>query len=213
MSNGALFPNGLVILGSGGHAKVVADAALLTGWQISGHLGPGPGKAAGIGPYLGTDEEIPDLARQGQKFVLGFGFVNGAGAARRAAMLARLLDMQVQLPVIRHPSAVIAASAQISAGCFIAAGAVVSVGTIINTGAIINTASVVDHDCQIGMNTHVATGAKLAGDINIGDNALLGIGCALRQGLQVGKNAIVGAGAVVIDDVDAGKTVVGCPAR
>lgn len=203
----------LVILGSGGHAGVLAEAAVMTGWRVKGYLGQVASAASGVGPWLGDDDQIEAMAKAGQAFAVGLGFVSAAGALRRASLLERLLKAGAVLPVIRHPGAIVSPSARLGAGVFVAAGAVVSTGAEIGAGALLNTASVADHGCRIGPNVHLATGARLAGDVCVGADALLGIGCAARQGVTIGPGAIVGAGAVVIRDVPAGATVLGCPAR
>lgn len=203
-------PAGLVILGSGGHASVLAEAASLSGWHIGGYLGPT--STPGSIPRLGGDEDIGRLANLGYDFALGLGFVNAAGAARRAGLLAHLRQLGVSLPVIRHPAAILSPSAMVAEGVLLAAGSLISAGAQIGAGAILNSGAIVDHCSLIGANTHVATGARLAGDVTVGDNVLLGIGCVLRQGVRVGAGAVIGAGAVVIRDVAAGATVYGCPA-
>lgn len=207
----------LVLIGSGGHARVLAEAARATGWTLAGHLGPAAGSEPDFGPYLGNDDAIPALAGQGLAFALGFGFVTAAGAERRAATLARLRGLQVEfpeiLPVIRHPSAIVSGSARMAAGSFAAAGAIIGPETGIGPGAIVNTGAIIDHDCHLGANCHAATGARLAGNVTVAANVLLGIGCILRQGIRIGENAVIAAGAVVIRDVPPGALVMGNPAH
>lgn len=212
MAEGAL-PPPLVLLGIGGHTRVVAEAAALLGYRIAGHLTPQDGQGSGGGPWLGNDDQIGALARSGHVFALAFGFVDAKGAARRAAVLTLLTDAGAKMPVIRHPAAVISPAARLAPGVFVAAGAVVGPGVDIGAGAIINTGALVEHDCRLGRNTHAATGCRLAGGVQVGDDVLLGLGCAVRQGVRIGAGAIIGAGAVVLGDVPPGACMVGVPAR
>ena len=202
----------LIVLGAGGHAAVVAEAIVLSGARLAGHLAPAAGTDAHLlGPWLGDDAGAADLVAQGFGLVPGMGFVDGQGAARRGAWLAGL--PQAGLCSVIHPRAVLSPSARIGAGGFLAAGAVLGSRSTAGPGLILNSGSIVDHDCHLGANCHVATGARVAGGVEIGDDVLIGAGATIRQGLRIGKGAVVGAGAVVLRDVAPAATVVGIPAR
>lgn len=201
----------IVILGAGGHAAVVAEAAVLSGMTLAGHLAPQPGDDTLLGAHLGDDDAIAGLLAAGHDLAIGFGFVNAAGAQRRAKVLAML--PQDRLAMIAHPSAVISPSGQIGAGGFAAAGAIFGTRSRAAAGLLLNSGAIIDHDCVIGRNCHVATGAKVSGGVVMGDNVLIGTGASVRQGIRIGDNAVIGAGAVVVADVPVGATVVGVPAR
>ena len=70
-----------------------------------------------------------------------------------------------------------------------------------------------EHDCRLGDNIHVATGAKMCSTVTVGSEAHIGAGATVRQGISIGEGAIIGAGAVVVEDVDPWTVVVGVPAR
>lgn len=205
---------GIVILGAGGHAAVVAEAAALSGMSVAGYLSPqpaDPAEEALIGPCLGNDDAIPALLAAGHDFVTGLGFVNARGAQHRARLLTLLPEDR--LAVILHPSAILSPSGQIGAGAFAAAGSIFGTRSRAGAGLLLNSGAVVDHDCVIGRNCHVATGAKVSGGVVMGDNVLVGTGATVRQGIRIGDNVVIGGGAVVVADVPAGATVVGVPAR
>lgn len=192
----------LVIIGAGGHACVLAEAAISSGWAIAGHIAPQAGSDPLLGVWLGTDDAITsDMV-----CALGLGFVDRAGAQRRAALLDHAKA------TVLHPAAIIANSAQIDQGAFAAAGAMISTQAHIGAGALINTGAIVDHHCRVGTNTHIATGARLTGNVTIGNNVLVGAGAIIRQGVSIGHDCIVGAGAVVLDDMPDKTTWVGNPA-
>lgn len=203
----------VVLLGAGGHARVVAEALMLTGRKVAGHLAPTDEGARDPlqGDWLGNDDKIPALVALGHDLALGLGFVNARGAAHRARLLASLPE--AALPVICHPRACVSSHATLAPGVVICAGAVVSVGTDLRLGAVVNSGAIVDHDGRVGANTHIATGAHVAGNVLIGRDVLIGVGAAVRQGIRIGDGAIIGAGAVVTRDVAPGTTVVGNPAR
>lgn len=197
------------ILGSSGHARVVAESIFACGLPLLGHVGPETGQ--GVGPYLGDDEVLESLFRKGAKAVVGLGFVDTSSRAIRKKVLEKVEPRC--LANIMHPSAVVSTSVTLQQGVFVAPAAVLGAGSTFGLGTIINTAAVVDHDCVIGINCHIATGARLAGGVTIGEDCLIGVGASIRQGVTVGSGAIVGVGAAVVHDVPAGATVVGVPAR
>ncbi len=201
----------IVILGSGGHARVVADACNSTARSIAGFIGPDAGSRGVIeeGVHLGGDECLED-----GDFVHSHDFVVGVGSQQRRAELSRMLcNRGARLATVVHASAVVAPSATLGPGTVVFAGAVVNPGARLGGWVIVNTNATVDHDARLADGVHVCPGAALAGDVTCGENAFIGTGASVSRGIEIGARAVVGAGAVVIDDVVAGATVVGVPAR
>jgi len=201
----------LILIGSGGHACVVAETARLAGWQIAGHIAPQGGGDALLGDWLGDDDVLAAHLAKGWVCALGLGFVDAATAARRAALLARIDP--AHLATVLHPCATVAPSAQIGAGGFVAAHSVVNTRASLGIGALVNTGAIVEHHTNTGRNVHIATGARLAGGVTLGDDVLAGAGCVVRQGVRIGDGAVIGAGCVVLSDVPAAATWVGNPGR
>lgn len=200
----------LVLLGAGGHAQVVADAALASGkWSaIRWHdddtsLRPLVGDAitGSIDAFFGT-------ADRGLEVALGI----GSGKLRRE-LLSRLVDAGFVLPPIVHPQACVSGFAAVLDGAVVLAGGIVNVGATVGSGAIVNTAASVDHHCRIGTCAHIGPGARLAGDVSIGERTWIGIGASVIEGVNVGARAIVGAGAVVVGDIPEDVVATGVPAR
>ena len=199
----------IVVIGAGGHARVIAES---TPHDIAGHLSPDRSDPDPLlGPWLGTDASVEDLAASGHRFVVGLGFVDGAGARRRSALLAALDD--VELATITHAEAIVSPSSALGPGVFVAAGAVVGTRTEIGRGSIVNTGAVIDHDGSIGRNVHLAPRVVLSGGVHVGDDSLVGVGATVRQGIRIGARVVVGAGAVVLHDLPDDTTAVGVPAR
>ncbi len=205
----------VVLIGGGGHARVVAETLAALGRAPRGYLAPQPAPdgalSAALGPRLGGDTELARWAGEGCVFALGIGFVDADGAGRRAGLVARI--PADRLLTVSHPGAIVAPSAVIGRGAFLGPGAIVGTSTALGAAAIINSGAIVEHDCRIGGNVHVASGARLAGNVTVGAGALIGTGATVLQGVTVGEGAAVGAGAAVIRDVPAGATVAGVPAR
>lgn len=200
-----------VVLGAGGHARVVVDA--LPGGVAGGHVSPEPATDARLGPHLGGDHVIAALAKAGHGFVLGLGFVDGGGARRRAGLLEQLAAADADLVTVVHAAATVSASASIGPGAFVAAGAVLGPDVRIGRGSIVNTRASVDHDCVIGDNVHIAPGAVLSGGVRVGADSLIGVGAVVIQGITIGAGVVVGAGAVVVADLPDGVIARGVPAK
>lgn len=198
-----------MIVGAGGHARVVGEA--VGAGRLRGHVAPAPADDPLLGPWLGDDHAAADLAASGHRFALGIGFVDRPGSERRAA----ILDAWAPWPLVSvtHPTAIVSASAVVGPGAFVAAGAIIGTAAELGTGSIVNTGAVVDHDGRIGRNAHIAPGAVLSGDVLVGSGTLVGVGATVRQGVRIGRSVVIGAGAVVIGDVDDGVTALGVPAR
>lgn len=200
----------VVILGSGGHARVVAEAVELTGRTVVGHVAPNPRVDGFLGDYLGDDNSIASLIADGHQLAVGLGFVDRIGAYRRAEILNHVENSAM---LVVHPSSIISPTANICEGAFIAAGAVVGPSTSVGAFSIINTGAVVDHDGLIGRNVHIGPGACLSGGVEIGDHTLIGVGVSVVQGVRIGAGVVVGAGSVVVTDIASETTAVGVPAR
>ena len=195
----------LCLLGAGGHAAVVAEAARGAGWNVTGayHDGDGDGlETLGI-PSLGA---IADAS--GTKTALHAAV---GDAALRRAWTEGIEDSR--LPVIIHPSAIVSPSATIGAGVFVGPGAIVNAHARLEQGAIVNSGAIVEHDAVVGAFAHIAPGAVLGGAATIGDDALIGLGARVRPTASIGRAAVLGAGATAIDDVGAGIVAIGTPAR
>jgi sugar O-acyltransferase (sialic acid O-acetyltransferase NeuD family) len=204
-----------VILGAGGHAKVLIDCIQAAGTaSIRGILESDPEKweTAVLGvPILGGDAMLPVLRSQGiSHFVVGVGSVGDSRVRKRLYNLG--LSHELLPLTILHPRAVCSAHALLGQGVQVLPGAIINAGAILGNNIIVNSGAIVEHDCTLGDHVHIATGARLAGTVSVETGAHIGIGAAIRQGIRIGEGAIVGAGAVVVRDVAPRTVVVGVPA-
>lgn len=208
--------NSLLIVGAGGHGRVVADAALLLGYRriafLDDHLfeslgAPGSSTVKGV-DVLGPCSLSAQLAQDWQAAIVAFG-----DNRRRLTTLTALESEGFELPALVHPSSVISQQAELGGGVFVAGNAVVNIGSVLAKGVIVNTAATVDHDCHLAAGCHVSPGAHLAGGVHVGQRSWVGIGSTVKQGVKIGDDVTVGAGAVVLNDVLDGLTVAGVPAQ
>ena len=203
----------VVIIGAGGHGKVVLDILRAQGkHDPAGFVDTTPaltGTVVGGKPVFGPPNLLPKLRQRGID-----GAIVAIGDCRVRAQYARVLREQgFELINAIHPSACVSPTAAIGHNVVIAPQAAVCTEAKIGDSVILNTGSIVDHECEIGEGAHICPGVQLAGRVRVGPGAWVGIGANVIQCLSIGEYALVGAGAVVIRDVPAYATVVGCPAR
>lgn len=189
----------MVLIGGGGHAKVVIDAVKSSkNYSIYGIVDPSlkPGGSVLDVKIIGGDDLLAGIFKKGiTNAFIGIGSIGNCGIRKK--IFNNLKDIGFRLPVIIHPNAIVASDVKLGEGTFIAAGAIVNCGTVIGRNAILNTASSVDHDCVLGDFVHVAPGATLSGCVKIGEETHIGTGAAVIQCLNIGIGCIVGAGATV----------------
>lgn len=205
-----------VILGAGGHARVVIDAMEQQGkyhpWGILDRDRRLWGTRLDGVLVVGGDDVLPKLVTEGvQAFTVGVGSIGDM--TPRIRLFQAGVAAGLAPATLVHPSAIISRRARIDAGCHLMAASVVHAGARLGQNVIVNTSAVVEHDCDVADHVHIATGAKLASTVRIGSGAHIGAGSTVRQSISIGEGAIVAAGAVVVTDVAPGTVVMGVPAK
>jgi len=206
----------LVIVGTGDHARVMADVARAGGRAMAGFVRPGPAAAADDPDAI---DGLPVLAALDEGDAISgitgeIEFVVAIGANRlREQAFRQCLALGWQPAPLVHPTAVLLGGARIAPGAQICAAAIIGLAAEIGTDVIVNTAASVDHDARIGDHAFIGPGARLAGRVTVGEGAHVGIGAVVREGCTIGAWSYVAAGAVVVDDVPSGTRVAGVPAR
>jgi sugar O-acyltransferase (sialic acid O-acetyltransferase NeuD family) len=201
----------LLVLGAGGHGKVVADAALgMAQWDYIAFADDA--RYGSAGPLeldiVGRLSEFEELRSRFRSVALGIG-----DNKLRDAIFRRASAAGYDLPLIVHPSASVSKFATLGPGCVVFAQAAINAGASLGHACIVNTGATVDHDCEIAEAVHVSPGAHLAGGVKIGAGAWIGIGASVREGVRIGAGAKVGAGSVVVKEVTANSVVYGVPAK
>jgi sugar O-acyltransferase (sialic acid O-acetyltransferase NeuD family) len=191
----------LILLGAGGHAKVLIEILKFNQAPILGLTDSSykqGEKVLGI-EVLGGDEIIYDYP---PKEIL---LINGIGGLPERSLRWKLAEQfkerGYRFATIVDPSAVIASDVELADGVQVMAGVVLQPNVKVGMDSIINTSAVIEHDCNIGDSCHIAPSCTLSGGVNVGNKTHVGVGTNIIQGINIGVNSVVGAGSIVLHDV------------
>lgn len=200
----------VVILGGGGHAKVVIDILEQAGEvDIAGFVSAAEQPDALCGyRRLGSDDVLVATLRDG----IQNAFVAIGDNRRRQDCIGALQRQGFTLINAISPAAVISKYASLARGIAVMPGAVINAGARLDDGVIVNTNASVDHDCVIGACVHIAPGVALAGCVTLGEGVFLGAGTTVIPNIAIGAWTTVGAGAAVVADLPDRVVAVGVPA-
>lgn len=200
----------VIIIGAGGHAKVVADIVKSSGDQIVG--------------FLDDNIDLRDNTIFEDKIVLGTTrvedvekykdnyFIIGIGSNRVRKIISEKYP-ELNWYTAIHPSAIIGSNVEIGEGSVVMAGTIINTGTVIGKHCIINTSSSIDHDNVLEDYVHVSPGSHLAGAVKIMKGTWICAGVTIINNITIGKNNVIGAGATVIRNIEEeNSTFIGIPA-
>lgn len=206
----------IIIIGSGGHAKVVADIILTRkeklkeNSEIIGFLDDNfknlkYNNIFGI-PILGDLENIKNFISKDYSFVIAI----GDNDIRKK--ISENYSKLIYYTAI-HPKSIISREVKIGAGTVVMANVVINPNSIIGKHCILNTSSVIEHDSRLGSYVHISPNTTLCGGVSIDDNSWIGAGSVVCQQIYIGKDVVVGANSVVVKDIENSCIVVGNPAK
>lgn len=202
--------NKVILVGAGGHAKVVLDALLANGIP-----------AAQILIFDRTDElksllnlEVQSIKNDEALLDLEGLFHIAMGDLEKRIRIYHMLKKAGKIfASIIHPAAHVSPFSYIGTGSFIAAGSIIAANAKIGESCIINHNAVVDHEVKIDELSHIAPGTILGGKVCIGKACLIGSGASILPDIEIGDRVIVGSGAVVTQNITSGSKVMGIPAK
>ncbi|MDB5720750.1 MAG: hexapeptide transferase family protein [Alphaproteobacteria bacterium] len=198
----------LVIIGAGGHGRVVLDAAIASGMAVRGFVADPPPPFTNDADYLGG------LSLLSGDFLGDHDFIVAIGDQKvRRETCEQIRNDGGRLAIVIHPRAWISPSATIGGGTAIMGGVIVNANASVGDFCILNTGCSVDHDSVLEDGVQLCPGVRLAGRVHCGADAFVGTGASIIPDIRVGAAAVVGAGAVVVRHVQAGAGVRGNPAR
>ncbi len=155
----------LLIVGAGGHGKVILDAAIKQNhYTIVGFLDEQKSLGTVIEQdytVLGGLEGIEDLFSAETCFVVAI----GDNMIRKR--IYDKLNKVLVAAVLIHPSAYVSASSEVGAGSVVLAGAVINSGSTIGENCIINSLALVDHETRVGSHSHISQGALIGSNLKL----------------------------------------------
>ena len=205
----------VLLLGSGGHAKVLIDCLhKLSDVEILGMFDTDParvGQQVLDVQVLATEDAINDFLPGEVYLVHAVG--SASSCENRKKIFEKFKALGYSFFSVIHPAAIVSKDVVLGEGVQLMAGSVVQPGCKIDDNVILNTGASIDHDCHIGIHVHVASGVVCSGNVSIGDCSHIGVGSVTIQNISIGKNCLVAAGAVVVNDCADGSKIIGVPAK
>lgn len=198
----------IVIIGSGGHSRVIIDSCARVGRKVAGVLAPT--KPSNIeAPFLGDDSLIDN-----SEFVAVHEFMIGVGDMAIRRRIGELLTRRGGIgATVIDPSAIVGARVSWGEGLFVCAGVVIGSDVKIGRHVVVNTKAGIDHDCVLGDYAFVGPGVTLAGGVQCGEEVLFGVASCVIPNVRIGHRTIIGAGAAVISNIEDDNIAMGIPAR
>lgn len=200
----------VVIIGAGGHAKVIVDMVLQNGkYDIAGLIDRKDAKGFWGIPVIGDDQDLQKVYDGGVHYA--FVALGSNMLRRKISKMAETIGFQLINVISKN--AILSKRCSLGKGIVIMPGAVINADAVLGDGCIVNTNASLDHESVMGSYAHIAPGTNIAGKVSIGELTFVGLGARIIDGITVGRNVVVGSGAVIIHDIDDGCTVVGVPAK
>lgn len=143
----------LLILGAGGHGKVVREVAMsikdeTTLYDSVDFLDDNFKEA------IGKIEELEKWKDQYDEVFCGIG-----NNAVRQSLLKKAEQLGMDIPVLIHPTAYISPTACIEKGTIVEPKAIVNANSYVKAGCIISVGAIVDHDVVVEECAHINAGA------------------------------------------------------
>lgn len=200
----------VVIIGAGGHAKVIADIIEKSGDEIVGFLDDNK--------KMGTTiiKEYKVLGDFNNRFPLAiansdYEFIIAIGDNKKREEISHSPNLKFYTAI--HPSAQMGLDVEIQEGTVIMANACINSSAKIGKHCIINTGAIIEHDNIIEDFVHISPNVALGGTVKIGKSTHVGIGSTIKNNITICEKCKIGAGAVVVKDIKEEGTYIGVPAK
>ena len=203
----------VIIIGSGGHAKICIDQLQSLNYSIDCCInkasGSNPTSSIFSIPIISGNEKLQEKFNLGYRKV--FVAIGDNQIRENISNYARRIGFDF-INIISD-KAIVSNSAVLGSGVLIMPGAIINADVKIGNHSIINTGAIIEHECLISEYSHVASNAVLLGKVEIGANTLIGAGATILPNLKIGARVTVGAGSVVTRNVSDDQVVMGNPAK
>ena len=204
----------VIIIGSGGHAKVVTDILEQIGeYTIVGMSTEDRSVWNRLGyPVLGDDSVLHRHFEEGVRHAaIGVGGFRDNRLREKLYHMAKAVGFQLVSAVA--PSAVISRRSLIGDGNTIFPNVTINTEVVTGSNVIVATGSTIDHETVIEDHVLLSAGVHVGANVTIKTGALIALGANIVSGVTIGENALVAAGATVVSDIQPNTVVYGTPAK
>ena len=204
----------VVIIGAGGHAKVIVDIIEKSQDIVLGFLDDNIEK----GTIIANNEDLKVIGDLNDRFSLpvthsDLEFVIAIGDNKRRKEVAEKNVPNIKFYTAIHPSTNIGIDVSIEEGTVIMANSCINASAKIGKHCIINTGAIIEHDNIIKDYVHVSPNATLCGTVTVGELTHIGASATVKNNTNITQNCIIGAGTIVIKNIDEEGTYIGVPAK
>ena len=150
----------VVIIGAGGHAKVIADIVIRSNDELIGFLDDNILKETSIiknYKVIGTIKDAKELQQNNSKIK----FIIGIGNNDVRKKIAEAYSLPYYTAI--HPSAIIGLNVKIEEGTVLMANSIINPDSKIGKHCIINTGTIVEHENTIEDYVHLSPSVTLSG--------------------------------------------------
>lgn len=202
----------LVMIGQGGHSKVLADIARMNNQiKIIGYFDDKfSAMTTENNVFFSPLSQISKLYQRysNVEWVVAIG-----DNYLRNNIVKKLAFPIEKYTRLIHPSAIISPSAEIGSGTVIMPNVVINAGVKIGDHVIVNTGAIIEHDSNIEDFVHISPNTTITGSVVVKQGAHIGANATVIPGKVIGEWAVIGAGSTVIDSIAPFITAVGVPAK
>jgi len=192
---------GLIMIGSGGHARVLASIIAKLGHRLD---------------YVSTQEKKITQKFKNIKHVTDsyiesdidpnkYLLINGIGPNpynnNRRDIYKKFKDLSFNFATVISKDSLIDKDVKVSEGVQILDGVQINTGSKIGIGTVVNSKSSIDHDCDIGEHNNISPGVVICGGVKTSTQVYIGAGAVIANGINIYRNSVIGAGVSVVNDI------------
>lgn len=206
----------IIIIGSGGHAKVIlSEILLLKKFKILGFVDDyiPTGKLLDKENNLYNIGKIRNLKSIVDKNTFGIIGIGENYIRKKIAQEIKKTVKNFSWAKIISKNAIISKNVTIGDGTVIIPGSVINTGTKIGQHCIINTRSSIGHDNYFSNYSSCGPGSTIGGGVFVGESSYLGIGCTIKHALKIEKNVVIGGHSFVNKNCEKNSLYFGVPAK
>jgi sugar O-acyltransferase (sialic acid O-acetyltransferase NeuD family) len=164
----------IVIIGAGGHGKVILDCIIAQGhYEVAGF----------VDDSIKTNQYVTDSYKiiASQKNISSLKntveyFIVAIGNNKIREELYTKAKIILKPATIIHPSATIGLGVDTAPGCMVLSNVIINTYTRIGENTIINSGVIIDHECVIGKHVHLSIGSIIGSNSSINNHCTTEIG-------------------------------------